>query len=68
MTLAERWEKGIAHKPEVDKLVRLISKMDWAMNSGALDIQCGGDGDNGESIMYILDELVDQGKVEIKLK
>ena len=68
MTLAERWEKGIPHKPEVDKLVHLISKMDWKMNSGALDIKMGGDGDNGEDIMYILDELIDQGKLEIKLK
>jgi hypothetical protein len=68
MDIGERWEKGIPHKPEVDKLVHLISKMDWAMNSGALDIKMGGDGDNGEDIMFILDELIDQGKLEIKLK
>jgi len=68
MNIEERWEKGIAHKPEADKLVRLIKKMDCSMNDGRLDIRCGGDGDTGEDLMYILDELIDQGKLEIKLK
>lgn len=68
MNLAERWEKGIPHKPEVGKLVHLISKMDWDMNSGALDIKMGGDGDNGEDLMYILDELIDRGILKIEVK
>ena len=51
MNIEERWEKGIAHKPEADKLIRLIKKMDCSMNDGRLDIRCGGDGDIGEDLM-----------------
>jgi hypothetical protein len=28
----------------------------------------GGDGDNGETLAYIIDDLIDHGLIEIKLK
>ena len=68
MHIAERWEKDIPHKPEAEKLVHLISKMDWDMNGGELDIRVGGDGDTGETLMFILDELIDCGLLKLEIK
>lgn len=51
----ERWERGIDHDPRSEEIVRAIDRLDWKFNNGNLDIRCGGDGDNGEMMMYLLD-------------
>ena len=54
-TPGERWEQGIEHDPRSEEIVRAMARLDWEHYNGALDIRCGGDGDNGESMMYLLD-------------
>ena len=62
-----RWSKGIEHEPHVDELIRLIADMDFYHFSDSFEFKVGGDGDNGETLAFILDELVERGLVEIKV-
>lgn len=63
MTIDERWEQGIDHYKEVRTLLRLMNTFEEAYDL----LECGGDGDPGETVMYILDELIDQGKIKIEI-
>ena len=55
LTPTERWEQGIDHDPRSEKLVRAMAKIDFEVNDDELCIKMGGDGDNGETMMYLLD-------------
>lgn len=61
----DRWSDGVDHEPESEKLVDLISQMDFEHFGDSLCIKLGGDGDNGETLAYILDALIENGLVEI---
>jgi hypothetical protein len=59
-----RWENGVDHHPESEKLIRILSQLDGKLLRHTLDISTGGDGDNGETMMYLLDvyfEALDKG-------
>jgi len=50
----ERWEQGIEHHPKSKELARFIGDLDYEYG----DYFCfkfGGDGDNGEQLMYLMD-------------
>jgi hypothetical protein len=64
-TAGERWEQGIDHYDESIELIRLVNKLDT--NDG-VGLELGGDGDLGETLAYYLDELIDRGLIEIKIK
>jgi len=49
-TPEERWEEGIEHHPKSLEVKKLIKQYD---NYGQYSF--GGDGDNGEDILYLLD-------------
>ncbi len=51
----KRWESGTPHHPKSQELMQRISDLDWELCNGALDLKTGGDGDIGESIMYLMD-------------
>jgi hypothetical protein len=51
----ERWEKGIPHDPRSEEIVRWIADYDFKHCDDHLCLSIGGDGDNGEHIMYLLD-------------
>jgi len=55
-TPGERWEQGIPHDPRSVSLFKSIMKLDWDLNSDYFGWKVGGDGDNGEVLMYLLDE------------
>ena len=59
MNIDERWEKGIPHNPKSEDLYKKIKKIDND-NGGELDLRSGGDGDNGEHLMYIFDIIFDE--------
>ena len=50
LTPEERWERGADHHPESEKIGKFFRKNDphgiW---------EFGGDGDNGEDMLYLLD-------------
>lgn len=49
-----RWEQGIPHDPRSEALARALAKID-AENDDRFDFRFGGDGDNGEDLLYLLD-------------
>jgi len=51
----KRWEEGTPHHPKSVELVRALADMDFHFGNDYLDIKMGGDGDNGEHMMYLLD-------------
>lgn len=61
----QRWEKGIDHDPRSEKIGRAIGAIDYEVGGDSLCLKFGGDGDNGEALLYALDiyfELLDMGR------
>lgn len=50
-----RWENGGAHDPRAIKLARAIAELDHCFGDDYFCWKFGGDGDNGEHLMYLLD-------------
>jgi hypothetical protein len=60
-----RWEKGIPHDPRSVEIVRALVEIDFHGFDDHFGWKVGGDGDNGESLMYELDvyfEMKDKEK------
>jgi hypothetical protein len=53
----ERWENGIPHHQKSKDLYNKIAKLDWDHNNDYFCFKSGGDGDNGEQLMYLLDMI-----------
>ncbi len=51
-----RWEEGIDHDPRSEEIVRWIADYDLNYCDDYFCWKVGGDGDNGETLMYELDE------------
>jgi hypothetical protein len=56
MPVNERWERGIPHHLKSMELFKFISDMDFEHGGDLFCFKSGGDGDNGEALMYYLDE------------
>lgn len=63
-TLTERWERGIPHHPRSEEIFKAIAKADWEVGGDFFCFKHGGDGDNGEHLMYLLDHLIDAGELK----
>jgi len=59
MGMGYRWENGIPHRQESVALYRRIEALDFE-NGDRFCFKSGGDGDNGEHLMYLLDILFDE--------
>lgn len=60
----KRWEEGFGHHTKSVALGKQISTVDFLLGDDAGDWNFGGDGDNGEALLYTLDiifELQDKG-------
>ena len=55
----KRWEEGIPHHPEAKRIYGLLEESDWAFGEDYFCWKSGGDGDNGESLMYMLSVLLE---------
>ena len=51
----KRWEDGIDHHPKSHEVFELVKDGDWLFNDDRFCWKQGGDGDNGEDVMYSLD-------------
>lgn len=60
MTIGERWEQGIPHDPRSEKIARGIAEIDFEECGDYFGWKFGGDGDNGETLMYLLDVLFER--------
>jgi hypothetical protein len=64
--MVDRWEKGIDHDQRSDRLARALGEIDFQVLGDSLCLKFGGDGDNGEQLLYALDiyfELLDKGRL-----
>ncbi len=52
----KRWEEGIEHDPRSIEVYEFISEYDFEHCGDSFCFKSGGDGDNGETLMYLLDE------------
>lgn len=50
-----RWEQGIDHDPRSVALYHRIAEIDKEMGGDFFWFRHGGDGDNGEHLMFLLD-------------
>ncbi len=55
MSINQRWEQGVEHDPRSEKIARGIARIDFEQCGDSFDFKFGGDGDNGETLMYLLD-------------
>lgn len=55
LTNLQRWEKGVDHHPMSRRLMKFLKEHDDKDYSNFFDWQIGGDGDNGESLMFEMD-------------
>jgi len=53
-----RWEDGVPHDPRTLQLFEAIVDLDFRLNSDYFCWKRGGDGDNGEIFMFVLDEVL----------
>lgn len=53
-TPEQRWEEGIEHDPRSELLYKRLAELDYE-HGDLFCFKSGGDGDNGESLMYLLD-------------
>jgi len=61
LTVQERWEKGTPHHPRSEAAARRLAKIDSDLGNDQLDLRFGGDGDNGEHLIYLLDVYFETG-------
>jgi hypothetical protein len=67
LTNKNRWEEGIEHHPMSERIVRFLVEHDFNDYNNHFYWKVGGDGDNGESLMYQMDaffEMLDILKQE----
>lgn len=55
LTIEQRWEQGVPHDPRSESLYKAIADLDFKECGDSFGFKCGGDGDNGENLMYLLD-------------
>ena len=65
--ITKRWENGTPHHHLSEKLVRAVADLDFKYAGDFFCFKVGGDGDNGEHLMYLLDIFFEQEEEEIKL-
>ena len=51
----KRWEQGTDHHPKSKELFAALAKIDFKYCDDYFCWKSGGDGDNGETLMYELD-------------
>lgn len=64
-TSIKRWENGVEHHPMSERLARFLVEHDFLDYDDYFCWKIGGDGDNGETLMYEMDaffEMLDKEK------
>jgi hypothetical protein len=55
LSIVKRWSDGTEHHPRSKELMKNISQLDFCFNNDYFRFKVGGDGDNGEILMYLMD-------------
>lgn len=59
-----RWENGMDHHPKAIELYKLIADYDYKYGDDRFYFKSGGDGDNGEHLIYLLDIIFEEKDLE----
>lgn len=59
MNIAMRWACDIPHDPRSEQIAQALARIDTE-NGDYFNFKFGGDGDNGEELMYLLDIFFDE--------
>lgn len=51
----KRWEQGTDHHPKSVEIYNALEEIDFKLGGDYFCFKSGGDGDNGEHLMYELD-------------
>ena len=72
LTSKNRWEDGIEHHPKSERIMQFLSSHDFYDYEDFFCWKIGGDGDNGETLLYQLDAFFElenlMKKAELKRK
>jgi hypothetical protein len=60
LDITKRWEEGIDHHPESERLFKELAAIDFEHCNDYFYWKSGGDGDNGETLMYQLDIIFER--------
>lgn len=52
--IGKRWENGISHHPNSMKMIKFMDILN-DINNSAADLSYGGDGDAGETLLFLMD-------------
>lgn len=55
LTQTDRWSRGLGHHPMSERLMKFIQEHDEKDYGLYFDWKTGGDGDNGETLMFQMD-------------
>lgn len=67
--IEKRWEDGVDHDPRSIALYKSIARIDFEECDDSFGFKSGGDGDNGETLMFLLDcHFEDEDKKKAALK
>ena len=58
--LNKRWEDGTPHHPKSKEMFRRLAELDLECCGDYFRWKSGGDGDNGETLMYQLDVIFEE--------
>ena len=61
-----RWEDGVPHHPEAERMFAMLKESDWAFGGDYFQWKHGGDGDNGETLMFSLSVLLELRDAQAK--
>jgi len=64
----KRWEEGTDHHPRSAALYKRIAELDFLFNDDSFCFKSGGDGDNGERLMYLLDVAFEEMDSPVVIK
>ena len=64
LTQVKRWEEDIPHHPMSERIFEFIREYDIKDNNDCYCWKAGGDGDNGEDLMYALDVFFETQDLE----
>jgi hypothetical protein len=65
--ITKRWEQCIPHHPKSMELFKKLKKIDWDCCDDYFCWKSGGDGDNGETLMYEMDIMFECEDIGEKL-
>lgn len=54
---------SLDHQPKSIEIAKVIRALDWVYGDDALSLKFGGDGDNGEHLLMLLDIAVEAGLI-----